>query len=68
MFQSLLTQCQDIFCFSRFPASQLAGGAQIVGRGHSQDSWSQLTKWMFHARWCCAQEQKLEEGEGRKGG
>lgn len=36
------------FCLSSHPTSERAEGAQGVGRGHSQDSWSQMIKEMFH--------------------
>ena len=45
---AVLTQSQGLSCFSHHPASEEAGGAQEVGKGHSRDSWPQLTKGIFH--------------------
>jgi len=35
---AVLTQSQGLFCPPHGPTSKWAGGAQEVGRGHSQDS------------------------------
>ena len=48
-----------------------AEGAQGFGRGHSWDSWPQLTKGISHTMWHHAQHIKLEKKEGgdvRSGG
>ena len=60
-----LTQSQGLFCFSHHPTSEEAGGAQEAGRGHSRDSWPQLTKGIFHTISHHAQHRKLGEGGGR---
>ena len=41
---AVLTLCQGLFCFSGHPSSEQTGGAQVVGRGRSWDSWPRLTK------------------------
>ena len=64
---AVLTQSQGLCCSSPHPASEEAGGAQGVGRGHSRDSWPQLTKGIFHTIWHHAQHIKLEEEEGGRG-
>lgn len=46
-----LAQSQDIFCFSAHLSSKQAGGAQGAGRGHSWDTWAQLTMEIFHTVW-----------------
>ena len=51
-----LAQRQGLFCSSLCPTSEQAGGAQGVGRGHSQDSWPQLTQGIFQTIWCHAQQ------------
>jgi len=38
-----------------FPCSARQGGAQEMGREHSQDSWLKLTKGIFHTIWHHAQ-------------
>ena len=63
----MLTQSQGLFCFSHHPTREEAGGAQGVGRGHSWDSWPQLTKGIFQTMWRHAQHIKLGEEEGRGG-
>ena len=63
---AVLTQSQGLFCSSPHPTSEEAGGAQEVGRGHSRDSWPQLTKGIFHTVWRHAQHIKLGEEEGRR--
>ena len=64
---AVLTQSQGLFCFSPHPTSEQAGGAQEAGRGHSRDSWPQLTKGIVHTIGCHAQLIKLGEEEGRWG-
>ena len=64
---AVLTQSQGLFCSSHHPTSEEAGGAQEVWRGHSRDSWPQLTKGIFHTIWHHAQHIKLGEEEGRGG-
>ena len=59
--------CFCCFCFSPHPTSEEAGGAQEVGRGHSRDSWPQLTQGIFHTIGCHAQHIKLGEEEGMGG-
>lgn len=39
---------QGLFCFSYYPESEGPGVAQEVGRGHSWDTWPQMTKGIFH--------------------
>ena len=39
---------------SPHPSSERAGGAQEAGRGHSRDSWPQLTKGIFHVSTSCS--------------
>ena len=51
-----LAQRQGLFCSSLCPTSEQAGGAEGVGRGHSQDSWPQLTQGIFQTIWCHAQQ------------
>ena len=63
---AVLTQSQGLFCSSHHPTSEWAGGAQGVGRGHSRDSWPQLTKGISHTIWRHAQHIKLGEEEGRR--
>ena len=65
MFYLLLSSayCQGLFCSSPHPTSEQAGGAQEAGRGHSQDSWPQLTKGMSHTIGHHAQHIKLGEEE-----
>jgi len=64
---AVLTQSQGHFCFSPHPTSEEAGSAQGAGRGHSQDSWPQLTQGIFPAVWHHAQHIKLGEEGGRGG-
>ena len=64
---AVLTQSQGLCCFSHHPTSEEAGGAQEAGRGHSWDSWPQLTKGIFHTIWHHAQHIKLGKEEGRGG-
>lgn len=63
---AVLAQCQGLLCFSGCPNRELARGVQGVGKGHSWDSWPQLTTSIFQTIWHCAQQIKLG-GEGRKG-
>jgi len=53
---AMLTQSQDLFCFSHCPANKWVRGAQEVGRGHSWDSWLQIIKGISHSIWCHAQQ------------
>lgn len=41
---AVLTQHQDLFCFSVFPTSKQTGSAQEVERRHNWDSWTQMKK------------------------
>lgn len=41
-------------------------GTQGVGRGHSQDTWHQVNRGIFHTIWCYAQHRKLREEGGMK--
>ena len=55
---AVLTQSEGLFCFSPHPTSEQSGDAQEAGRGHSQDSWPQLTRGIFHTIWCHAHRRK----------
>lgn len=44
----LLAQHQGFLSFSLCPHSEEAGGGQEAGRGNRQNSWSTLTKGIFH--------------------
>ena len=57
-----LAQRWGLFCSSAHPTSERAGGARGAGRGHSRDSWPQLTQGTSHAAGCWAQHIKLGEG------
>ena len=63
-----LAQHQGLFYFSCCPTSELAGGAQEVGRGCSRDSWPQLTKGIFHTMWHQQLSNKKLGKRRRKGG
>jgi len=70
MFQSSLSStCTEprSFPLSAHPTSKQTGGAGAAGRGHSQDSWPQLTKGMFCTVWRRAQRVKLGDEGGRGG-
>ena len=64
---AVLTQSEGLFCFSPYSTSEEAGGGQEAGRGHSQDSWPQLTKGIFQTIGCHAQHIKLGAEVGRGG-
>lgn len=46
-----LMQTQGLLCFSLHSTNEWSEGIQEVGRGHSWDSWCQLTKAVFHTIW-----------------
>ena len=52
---AVLTLSQGFFSFSYYSASEEAGWTQQARRGHSQDSWPQLAKGIFHTMWHHAQ-------------
>lgn len=64
----MLIQHQGLFCLSHRPACEQAAGAQSLGKGHSQESWPQLTRGIFHTMWCLAQQYKLDERRREAGG
>jgi len=64
---AVLTQSQGFFCFSHHPTSEEARGARGVGRGHSQDSWPQMTTGIFRTTWRHAQCIRWGEEEGSRG-
>lgn len=49
--------------YSTHSTNKEAGCAQGTGRGHSQESWRQMTKGMFHIMWHHSQYIKEEERE-----
>ena len=63
---AVLTESRPLLLLTP-PHQRVGWGAQEVGRGHSWDSWPQLTKGVFHTRWCHAQQCK-SWGKRRKVG
>jgi len=63
----VLTQHPGLFCPSTHPTNDQTGGVPEAGRGHSWDSWPQVTKVISRTTGHHAQHVELGE-EKRKGG